>query len=92
MTINKPNVIGTAAEEAFDEAFSRGLAPGTRVELHPATDAWMRGDRYGEIMSLRTNVRAVSVRLDKSGKTVWIAPRDIGNVIEKALVPTIAAT
>lgn len=53
---------------------------GKRVELHPATDEWMFGDRYGEIV--RTTMRTanlvnpresavvfVSVKLDKSGRT-----------------------
>ena len=25
---------------------------GASVELHPATDAWMRGDRYGIVLSI----------------------------------------
>ena len=42
-----------------------------RVELHPGTDDWMRGDRYGEI--IRTGRRKSGelfavVRLDKSGR------------------------
>jgi hypothetical protein len=53
---------------------------GRRVELHPATDAWMSGDRYGTIV--RTTMRTaslvdpresalvfVTVKLDKSGRT-----------------------
>lgn len=43
------------------------LVPGARVQLHPATDAWMRGDRYGEISSVgRTRV---AVRMERSGLT-----------------------
>ena len=26
---------------------------GDRVQLHPATDAWMRGDRYGRVAAVR---------------------------------------
>jgi hypothetical protein len=41
---------------------------GTRVELHPATDLWMRGARYGAVVtSGRTRV---TVRLDATDRTV----------------------
>jgi hypothetical protein len=42
-----------------------------RVELHPGTDDWMRGDRYGEIVRIgqrRTGEKFAVVRLDKSGR------------------------
>jgi hypothetical protein len=38
---------------------------GDRVELHPATDAWMQGDRFG--IATRITDR-VHIRMDKSGK------------------------
>ena len=43
-----------------------GYNVGDRVELHPGTDLWMRGARYGEVvrMSLTPNDR-VHVKLDK---------------------------
>lgn len=43
-----------------------GYAVGDRVEIHPATDLWMRGARYGTVerVSLTPNDR-VHVRLDK---------------------------
>ncbi len=41
---------------------------GKRVQLHPATDRWMMGDRYGEIVKVGREY--MSVKLDKSGKTV----------------------
>jgi hypothetical protein len=59
------------------------LKIGTRVQLHAATDAWMQGDRYGEIVGLGkarlyydsfnksaepVKVRPYRVKLDKSGK------------------------
>ena len=53
---------------------------GKRIELHPATDAWMSGDRYGTIV--KTTMRTanmidprdsaivfVTVKMDKSGRT-----------------------
>lgn len=41
---------------------------GQRVELHPATDDWMRGDRYGAVVRI-SRAGTVYVRLDKSGRT-----------------------
>ena len=43
---------------------------GKRVELHPGTDRWMMGDRYGKVVSV-TN-KALKVKLDKSGLTVTL--------------------
>ncbi len=40
-----------------------------RVELHPGTDDWMRGDRYGEIVRTgrrRSGELFAVVKLDKS--------------------------
>ena len=42
------------------------LTVGRRVELHPATDAWMRGDRYGEVVKIGRTL--IHVRMDRSGK------------------------
>jgi hypothetical protein len=39
---------------------------GDRVELHPGCDAWMQGDRYGEIVDLQEEYAAVL--MDKSGQ------------------------
>ena len=63
------------------------LPNGTRVQLHPATDAWMQGDRYGEIVGLgnrreyvdrstgeHTFMRPYRVKLDKSGRIVRLHP------------------
>lgn len=58
---------------------------GQRVQLHAATDHWMRGDRFGEIVGYGrkrqytdgetvTMVRPIRVKLDKSGKTVRLHP------------------
>lgn len=44
------------------------MKEGRRVELIPSTDAWMRGDRYGEVVKV-TKTR-VQVRMDRSGKTL----------------------
>lgn len=60
---------------------------GKRVEMHPARDEWMRGDRFGEIVGLgrardyrdsftgETNrVRPLRIKLDKSGRIVRAHP------------------
>jgi len=46
------------------------------VELHPATDAWMSGDRYGAIVARRVNGE-ILVRMDKSQRLYWVTPRDV---------------
>lgn len=39
---------------------------GDRVELHPATDLWMRGARYGVVVRLScTSKDRVHVKLDR---------------------------
>ena len=53
---------------------------GTRVQLHPATDAWMRGDRFGEIV--KQGRKYYHVRMDRSGRVLKVAPRNImGRVV-----------
>jgi hypothetical protein len=54
---------------------SKNLKPNA-VELHPATDAWMSGDRFGSIVARRVNGE-VLVRMDKSDKLYWVEPRNI---------------
>ncbi len=74
------------------------LQVGSRVELHPATDRWMMGDRYGTITAKRIQVvgRATSapahteyrVKLDVSGKSFWMHEDNIlheGNDEHEAL-------
>lgn len=39
-----------------------------RVQAHPATDAWMRGDRYGTVVRVTGNL--VTVSMDKSGSLI----------------------
>lgn len=53
---------------------------GDRVELHPATDEWMMGDRYGEVVGYDAPLvegSAVRVKLDKSGKVRTVALSDL---------------
>ena len=39
---------------------------GDRVQVHPACDCWMMGDRYGTIEKITK--RSFHVRMDRSGK------------------------
>jgi hypothetical protein len=47
----------------------------TRVQLHPATDLWIRGDRYGTIT--KVTPKYCHVLLDRSGKTCKVKPDDL---------------
>lgn len=57
------------------------LSIGTRIQMHPATDCWMRGDRYGVIIgygrtatSLYCAEKPYRVKLDKSGRVYRVGP------------------
>ena len=51
---------------------AHGLVVGDRVEVAPHTDTWMRGDRYGEVVSF--GKRLVAVKFDRSGRTMNLHP------------------
>jgi len=53
---------------------------GMRAELHPATDAWMFGDRYGEIVKVGRTL--VHIKMDRSGRTLKVAPRYVGEIFK----------
>lgn len=63
---------------------------GDRVQLHPATDEWMMGDRYGLVVghawSIESpgTVAAVKVKLDKSGRVRRFHPDNIAEVVVRA--------
>jgi hypothetical protein len=48
---------------------------GRRVEIHPATDTWMRGDRFGRIV--RIGRKYARVLMDRSGRTLNFSPDDL---------------
>jgi hypothetical protein len=50
---------------------------GRPVELHPATDRWMMGDRFGRIVKVEPEKNRCRVSLDKSGQTLWFKPEDL---------------
>ena len=66
---------------------------GKRVELHPATDAWMQGDRYGEIVSVSKRTRTYldprdprnghifTVLMDRSGRRLRVSEGNIARLV-----------
>jgi len=70
---------GTATDRADLNAWIArgGFAP--RVQLHPATDAWMMGDRYGECVRIGT--RFAYIKCDRSGQTRKVALVNVYAVI-----------
>jgi hypothetical protein len=49
-----------------------------RVQLHPATDTWMRGDKYGEVIKIGTKL--IHLKMD-SGKVIKISPSIIWEIV-----------
>lgn len=49
---------------------------GKRVEIHPRYDAWMMGDRFGEVV--KVTPRYLSVKMDRSGRVRRVANSDDG--------------
>jgi len=54
------------------------LFKGTRVVAHPATDAWMSGDRYGTVIQVGT--KYIHVRMDRSKKVRRFHPANISRL------------
>lgn len=52
---------------------------GDRCEVHPATNAWIFGDRCGEIVKFGR--KYVHVRMDRSGRTLRFVPDHIWRII-----------
>jgi hypothetical protein len=51
---------------------------GKRVELHPATDAWMMGDRFGQVVKVGTKL--YHVKMDRSGKVRKMLPENVNRI------------
>lgn len=56
----------------------RDFQAGDLIEMHPATDRWMMGDRYGVVT--KVGRKYVHVKLSRSGDTVKVSPRNIGRI------------
>jgi len=48
---------------------------GQRAQVHPATDAWMQGDRFGTVTKI--GARLVQLRMERSGAVRRFPARDI---------------
>jgi len=60
-----------------------GYEVGDRVELHPASDLWMRGARYGVVTGRSTTVRdRVRVRFDLIPNRVFSGAEDFFRRVE----------
>jgi hypothetical protein len=55
--------------------YQKNALIGKRVELHPATDRWMMGDRFGTIV--KAGAKNTHIHLDKSGKTLAFRHDDV---------------
>jgi hypothetical protein len=53
---------------------------GDRIAMHPATDLYMRGARFGTIEKIGRKL--VTVKLDRLAKPVRVAPANILHVAE----------
>lgn len=61
----------------------RAYTVGSRVELHPGTDLWMRGARHGEVVGCSpTPADRVKVKLDKLPSRVFCGSEDTFKVID----------
>jgi hypothetical protein len=91
LTPAQRGMFGAAASRNPDS--KHGFVIGDRVQLHPATDDWMRGDRYGEVVGfgkLKTfmdratggtvGAYPIRVKLDKSGRVKAFNPDDLSPV------------
>lgn len=54
---------------------------GKRAQLHPGTDWWMRGARYGEVVGVTGNL--YKIKLDATGKVVKVKPTDVYQFFDK---------
>ena len=64
---------GQAAEKA--RLATMAFYVGQRVSMHPATDAFMMGDRYGDVVKIGKS--KIHVKMDRSGKTRLVNPKNL---------------
>ncbi len=50
---------------------------GDRIELHPGTDQWMMGDRFGEVVEEPDSDGRYRVRMDKSKRKLRVSEEHI---------------
>jgi hypothetical protein len=69
--MHKPPQLRRKPNMMTDQDFSVG----DRIQLHPATDAWMRGDRFGQIR--KVGRKFYHVAMDVSGRVLRVPPCNI---------------
>jgi hypothetical protein len=57
------------------------IFPKARVETHPATDAWMQGDRYGTVKAVRASDETALVSMQRSGRDRRFRLQDLITVV-----------
>lgn len=55
---------------------------GDRVQISPACDRWMMGDKYGEV--IRIGRRLLRLKMDRSGHLVDMVPDRIHEILERS--------
>ena len=50
---------------------------GKRIQLHPGTDQWMMGDRYGPVTRANKD-GTLQVKMDRSGKSLRVRRDHVG--------------
>ena len=56
---------------ATNKFWAQYFKTGERVQLHPATDWWMRGARYGAVV--KTTSKSIHVKLDANDRVVRLS-------------------
>lgn len=74
---------GKALLVALKNGDSFAVVVGSRIALHPALDAWMRGDRYAEVTRLtgRDDLAIIHATTDH-GLRLRLRPDDITEVVK----------
>lgn len=55
----------------MDHVYGVEGKPGDRVELHPASDLWMQGARFGTIEAVSSLTGEARVKLDKVRRPIY---------------------
>jgi alkyl hydroperoxide reductase subunit AhpF len=57
----------------------------SRVEMHPGTDFWMRGARFGSVVALNGTTEKVRVKLDRIRSTILVDGTAVRSIDEPTL-------
>lgn len=62
-----------------DDFTVKDFEAGDCVELHPATDAWMQGDRFGLVC--KVGRKYIHVSMDRSSRILQFLPKYVGQIL-----------